>query len=98
MGDERDTAGDEQGYGARADPAPGGPSTPNAPPADAGEAWSFPKDGEERNLEEDAAAGSWRDEQMESFDRDYEEYRCQNPTGLQAGFAEWRQKREKQSR
>ena len=102
MGDERDKAGsedgDEQGYGAKADPVPGAPQSPASPPADAGEAWSFRNPEEQQNHRDDPAYGSWRDAQMESFDRDYEEYQRQHPSGLRADFAEWRQNREKQGR
>jgi hypothetical protein len=98
MGDERDTAGDEAGYGANFEPAPGTVTPPASPPADAGEAWSFRNPEEQRNHDADPAYGSWRDEQMESFDRDYEEYRRQHPTGLRADFAAWRENREKQGR
>ncbi|MDB5688484.1 MAG: hypothetical protein JWL91_360 [Sphingomonas bacterium] len=99
MGDERDSAGDARGYDAEPDPEPGAPSTsPASPPADAGEAWSFRNAGERRNHDEDPDYASWRGAQMEAFDRDYEEYRRQHPSGLESGFAEWRQAREKEGR
>jgi hypothetical protein len=99
MGNERGKPGNEDGYGAKPDvPVDAAPDASAGPPTDAGEAWSFRNPQEQRNHDQDPAYESWRDAQMESFDRDYEEYQRQNPAGLRAGFAEWRQTREKQGR
>jgi hypothetical protein len=94
MGEASERAGDEEGYGARRDPAPGAaPATPGGPPADAGEAWSIRNPEEQANHDQDPEYGSWRDAQMADFDRDYAEYQRQHPSGLKADFAAWREKR-----
>jgi hypothetical protein len=99
MDNQRDRAGDEHGYDAKADPAVGLPSPgPATPPADAGEAWSFRTAEEQRRHDQDPEYTAWREAQMQSFDREYEEYRRQHPAGRAAGFAEWRLNRERQGR
>jgi hypothetical protein len=39
---------------------------------------------------------NWRDSQINSFDRDYDEYRRENQTRFQSEFATWRQNRQTQ--
>jgi hypothetical protein len=39
---------------------------------------------------------SWRDRQVQSFDRDYDEYRRENRTRFESEFASWRQNRQTQ--
>ena len=39
---------------------------------------------------------SWRDRQMEAFDRDYADYRRENQSRFESDFGNWRQNRERQ--
>jgi hypothetical protein len=51
---------------------------------------------ETRPREHDQGYRSWRDRQMDAFDRDYDEYRRENQGRFESEFGQWRQQREGQ--
>ena len=98
MADQAQGDGDAHGYDKIPDPAPSGSKPAAAPPADAGEAWAIHDPQEQANRKDDPAYGSWRDAQMDAFNRDYEDYQKQHPTGSRADFAAWREARGRDGR
>jgi hypothetical protein len=51
---------------------------------------------ESRPRDHDQGYRSWRDRQMDAFDRDYDEYRRENQGRFDSEFGQWRQQREGQ--
>ena len=65
-------------------------------PPDAGNGWSFRNRDQQSEHLHDPHYRSWRDRQMDSFDRDYADYRRENQSRFESEFGSWRQNRERQ--